>query len=81
MIKARGGTILWAGHGLAIALGAAEGNCWDYVVLVRYPSVGAFIDMMTSAEYATASDPERRNACLEHVIVCTREAYSKLGPA
>ena len=77
MIKARGGTIIWAGHGLAVALGAAESNRWDYVALVRYPSVGAFIDMMTLPEYETASDPHRRNACLEHVIICTSEAYSK----
>src|ERR1051326_5673059 len=44
MIKARGGTLLWTGNAKAVALGAEQGNQWDYVALVYYPSVAAFID-------------------------------------
>ena len=77
MIKARGGTLLWTGDAKAVALGAAEGNQWDYLALVYYPSVAAFIDMMTSADYETRCDPHRTNGCEEHVIICTKEAYSK----
>jgi uncharacterized protein (DUF1330 family) len=77
MIKARGGTLLWTGNAQAVALGAEEGNQWDYVALVYYPSLAAFTDMMTSADYETLSDPHRRNGCAEHVIICTHEAYSK----
>jgi hypothetical protein len=77
MIKARGGTLLWTGNALAVALGPAGGNRWDYVALVYYPSLAAFIDMMTSADYETRCDPHRRNGCAEHVIVATAEAYSK----
>jgi uncharacterized protein (DUF1330 family) len=77
MIKARGGTLLWTGDAKAVALGAQEGNQWDYLALVHYPSVAAFIDMMTSADYETQCDPHRRNGCEAHVIICTREAYSK----
>jgi hypothetical protein len=47
------------------------------VALVYYPSVAAFIDMMTSADYGNLSDPHRRNGCAEHVIIATAEAYSK----
>ena len=54
-----------------------HGNRWDYVALVYYPSLAAFTDMMTSADYESLSDPHRRNGCAEHVIVCTQEAYSK----
>src|SRR3954469_24191400 len=50
MIKARGGTLLWTGNARAVALGLEQGNNWDYVALVYYPSVAAFIDMMTSAD-------------------------------
>src|SRR3954463_10911715 len=57
MIKARGGTLLWTGNPLAVALGAEEGHRWDYAALVYYPSLAAFTDMMTSAEYETSSDP------------------------
>jgi uncharacterized protein (DUF1330 family) len=77
MIKARGGTLLWTGDAKAVALGRHQGNQWDYLALVYYPSLAAFIDMMTSADYETLSDPHRRNGCAEHVIICTSEAYSK----
>ena len=77
MIKARGGTLLWTGKAKMVALGPQDGNQWDYVALVYYPSVAAFVDMMTSADYENLSDPHRRNGCAEHVIIATAEAYSK----
>jgi uncharacterized protein (DUF1330 family) len=77
MIKARGGTLLWTGDAKAVALGAGHGNQWDYVALVVYPTLAAFTDMMTSAEYENLCNPHRRNGCAEHVIVATHEAYSK----
>jgi uncharacterized protein (DUF1330 family) len=77
MIKARGGTLLWTGDAKAVALGRQDGNQWDYLALVYYPSVAAFIDMMSSADYESKCDPHRRNGCAEHVIICTRESYSK----
>jgi uncharacterized protein (DUF1330 family) len=77
MIKARGGTLLWTGEAEAVALGRQDGNQWDYLALVYYPSVAAFIDMMTSADYENLCDPHRRNGCAEHAIIATREAYSK----
>jgi len=77
MIKARGGTLLWTGSAKAVALGRQDSNQWDYVALVYYPSVAAFVDMMTSADYENLSDPHRRNGCTEHVIIATAEAYSK----
>ena len=77
MIKVRGGTLLWTGSAKAVALGPQAGHQWDYVALVYYPSVAAFIDMMTSADYENLSDPHRRNGCDEHVIIATSEAYTK----
>jgi uncharacterized protein (DUF1330 family) len=77
MIKARGGTLLWTGDAKTVALGPQAGNQWDYLALVYYPDVAAFIDMMTSADYEKLSDPHRRNGCAEHVIIATAEAYSK----
>jgi uncharacterized protein (DUF1330 family) len=77
MIKARGGTLLWTGDAKAVALGRQDGNQWDYLALVYYPSVADFIDMMTSRDYETRCDPHRRNGCADHVIICTKEAYSK----
>jgi uncharacterized protein (DUF1330 family) len=77
MIKARGGTLLWTGNAKAVALGQQGGEQWDYVALVYYPSVAAFLEMMTSPDYEKLSDPHRRNGCADHVIICTGEAYSK----
>jgi uncharacterized protein (DUF1330 family) len=77
IIKARGGTLLWTGEAKAVALGPQDGNQWDYLALVYYPDVAVFIDMMTSADYEARCDPHRRNGCAEHVIICTRESYSK----
>jgi uncharacterized protein (DUF1330 family) len=77
MIKARGGTLLWTGDARAVALGPQRGNQWDYLALVYYPDVAAFIDMMTSPDYENRCDPHRRNGCAEHVIIASREAYSK----
>jgi uncharacterized protein (DUF1330 family) len=77
MIKARGGTLLWTGDAKTVALGEPDGHQWDYLALVYYRSVAAFIDMMTSAEYETQCDVHRRNGCAEHVIIATAEAYSK----
>src|SRR6201994_2262053 len=79
MIKARGGTLLWTGNAKGVALGAEDGNQWDYVALVYYPTVADFIDMMTSPDYETKSDPHRRNGCAAHVIIATSESYSKFA--
>ena len=77
MIKARGGTLLWTGDAKAVALGQQDGNQWDYLALVYYPTVAAFIDMMTSKDYEQRCDPHRTNGYAEHVIIATKEAYSK----
>lgn len=77
LIKARGGTLLWTGEAKAVALGPQAGNDWDFVALVFYPSVAAFLDMMTSEAYERDADPHRVNGCAEHVIIATSEAYSK----
>ena len=60
MIKARGGTLLWTGDAKVVALGRQDGNQWDYLALVYYPTVAAFIDMMTSADYEQRCDPHQR---------------------
>ena len=79
LIKARGGTVLWAGDGEAVAYGEPQADHWDYVVLVRYPSRAAFLDMVSSPEYA-AANLHREQAVAKHSIMATAETYSKLAP-
>src|SRR2546428_89874 len=62
MIKARGGTLLWTGDVKAVALGLEAGNTWDYLALVYYPDVAAFIDMLTSAQASCGRRPRARGA-------------------
>ncbi|GAA1894291.1 DUF1330 domain-containing protein [Streptomyces sodiiphilus] len=45
-----GGQVLYAGKGEA-ALVAEEGQSWDAVLLVRYPSRAAFLRMVSDPEY------------------------------
>ena len=80
LIKARGGTVLWAGNGEAVAFGDAQADRWDYVVLVRYPSRAAFLDMIRSGEYA-AANVHREQAVQRHVILAAGETYSKIQPS
>lgn len=77
MIKARGGTVLWSGRADAVALGDPALGDWDFVVLVRYPSRAAFLDMVTSTEYETTANPHRLNGAQSHVILATTELYGK----
>jgi len=77
LIKARGGTVLWAGNGEAVAFGDAQSDRWDYVVLVRYPSRAAFLEMVRSHEYA-AANVHREQAVERHMILAVAETYSKM---
>lgn len=78
LIKARGGTVLWAGDGEAVAFGDPQADRWDYMVLVRYPSRASFLDMLASAEYQAANEV-REQAVARHVIMASRETYSKMS--
>jgi uncharacterized protein (DUF1330 family) len=78
MIKARGGGVLWAGDAEGAAFGQVAGGCWSYVVLVQYPSRAAFLDMVTSPEYAGAN-VHRENGVDDHVIVAANQTYAKLS--
>ncbi len=80
LLRARGATVLWAGNVEGAAYGDPLGDCWDYAVLVRYPSRAAFLDMVTSPEYA-AANIHRENAVDDHIILATTETYSKLARA
>ena len=78
LIKARGGTVLWAGDAEGVSFGEMADRPFDYVVLVQYPSRAAFLDMMTSDAYAQANI-HRENGVADHVILATRQTYSKLS--
>jgi len=78
LLKRCGGTILWAGDVTGVALGDDAADDWDYAVLVQYPDRQAFVDVMTSDDYA-AINPHRLAGLVRHVILPVSETYSKFA--
>jgi len=76
LLKKVGGTVIWAGHVEGTALGDLGDGRWDWVVLVLYPSRAAFLEMMTSPEYAEIN-VDRENGVEDHVILAAKQTYSK----
>lgn len=73
-----GGMVLWSGRAEGAAFGDPDAIYWDHVVLVWYPSRRAFLDMVTSREYAEAN-VHRENGVAGHIILATTETYSKFS--
>jgi uncharacterized protein (DUF1330 family) len=66
-----GGGIVWGGNQALVAIGD-EGDAWDQVICVRYPSAQAFLAMVTRPEYQAAS--YHRDAALERTaLLCCED--------
>lgn len=70
MIEARGGKVLWTGRGEQVLIGDPAED-WDAVFLIEYPSRRAFLEMVSTPEYADAH--AHRESGLERTVVvaCT----------
>jgi uncharacterized protein (DUF1330 family) len=77
LLKMVGGTILGAGRVEGVSLGDLGDGRWDFVALAHYPSRAAFLEMMTSPEYA-AINSDRENGVEDHVILAASQVYSRL---
>ncbi|GAB3988158.1 DUF1330 domain-containing protein [Nocardioides marmoraquaticus] len=64
-----GGEVLYVGDG-STALVAEEGQAWDTVLLVRYPSREAFSRMVADPEYQQVTH-HRSDALVEAVLQAT----------
>jgi len=53
IFKRVGGKILWRGRPETVLIGPAEEH-WDIAFIARYPHAGAFLEMVTDAEYKKA---------------------------
>jgi uncharacterized protein (DUF1330 family) len=58
-----GATLRYAGTAPAFVIGDGEKPWWDAILIVEYPTPQAFIDMVTTAEYAEVH--QHRAAALE----------------
>ena len=66
-VTKRGGSIVWGGPQKFVMIGEDEGNIWDEVVCVRYPSREAFLDMTQDDDYLAAH--YHREAGLEATVL------------
>lgn len=66
IVAKHGAEITFAGDGLT-ALAAEDGQSWDAVALVSYPTRRAFADLVADPDYAKA-DPIRMEALEEAVL-------------
>jgi len=76
-IRETGGRPIWMGQAKG-SLIAPPDEHWDEVVLVMYPSIAAFMDMIRQPEYQAAA--VHRTAALDDArLVCTVETQGLEG--
>jgi uncharacterized protein (DUF1330 family) len=69
-----GATVRYAGTSPAVVIGDGERPWWDVILIVEYPRPQAFIDMVTTAEYAQVH--EHRAAALERGDLIATSTWS-----
>ncbi|MFZ1179567.1 MAG: DUF1330 domain-containing protein [Mycobacterium sp.] len=69
-----GATVRYAGTAPAFVIGDGEKPWWDAILIVEYPTPQAFIDMVTTQEYAKVH--EHRAAGLQRGDLIATSAWS-----
>jgi uncharacterized protein (DUF1330 family) len=69
-----GATVRYGGAAPAVVIGHGERPWWDAILIVEYPSPAAFIDMVTTDEYARVH--EHRAAALERGDLIATSTWS-----
>jgi len=64
LLEQAGGEVIYAGQPNELVIGSDR---WDLMLLVRYPTRGAFLQMITSAEYLEISN--LRDAALDDSVL------------
>lgn len=63
-----GGRILWRGQPQLMLIGPADER-WDIAFVAGYPSAGAFLAMVTDADYQRDAVPHRRAAVADSRLI------------
>jgi len=66
-----GASVLWYGSADSTVIGDERADQWDAVILVRYPSRQAFLDMVTSPQYQAIGDRRTEALSDSRLIACT----------
>ena len=73
-LERAGATVRYAGTAPKYVIGDGENPWWDAILVVEYPTPQAFIDMVTTQEYAKVH--EHRAAGLERGDLIATSAWS-----
>ena len=77
MLEKVGGRILWQGRADSVVIGG-DGDDWDAVILVEYPSRKAFIDMTSSPKYEEVSK-DRTAGLADSRLIAMTQLYRETG--
>jgi uncharacterized protein (DUF1330 family) len=72
-----GGEIIWRGKPEVMLIGPEEKH-WDLIFIARYPSAGAFLEMITDPRYREAVK-HRQAAVLDSRLIRTTEVEKGQG--
>lgn len=63
-----GGEIIWRGEPQNMLIGPDEG-LWEIAFIARYPTAGAFMEMVTDNTYQSQAVPHRQAAVLDSRLI------------
>lgn len=63
-----GGKIIWRGAPQTVLIGP-EAELWDIAFIARYPSAGAFLEMVTDKTYQAEAVPHRQAAVRDSRLI------------
>lgn len=66
-----GSEIIWRGKPKVMLIGPKDKH-WDLIFIARYPTAGAFLEMVTDPDYRIAVK-HRQAAVLDSRLICTSE--------
>jgi len=72
-----GGEIIWRGRPQVMLIGPKDKH-WDLAFIARYPTAGAFLEMVTDPQYREAVK-HRQAAVLDSRLIRTTEAEAGQG--
>ena len=72
-----GGEIIWRGKPEVMVIGPTEKR-WDMIFVARYPTAGAFLEMVTDPDYRIAVR-HRQAAVRDSRLICTTDASGSAG--
>ena len=70
-LERAGARLVWQGRPEAVVIGEAA-DLWDAVVLVEYPSRGAFLEMVSSSEYQAIAGRRTEALVDSRLIACSQ---------